>query len=200
MIGAEAIATAEGADETARRAAADVMAFDQDACSASRYQFIEGDIAAVDRYCAALVARLGEDHRFGNGRSAATAGDLREEIEVLRTLDPMYRVFGAFDGTGLVVRSDEPVGFHPNFKTVNVVRVASLADAMEHVTVATQTVGIYPPSRKAALRDALAAAGAQRIVTLGGVIGPGSYGGLPHDGSFPLHRFMKWIVDEGEEA
>lgn len=200
MIGAEALATPDGIAETARRAAADVMPFDQDACSASRYQFVEGDVDAIDAYCAALAAELGKDHRYGNARIEPTPATIREEVEVLRTLEPMYRVFGKPDGTGIVVRSDEPVDFHPDRKTVNVVQVASLAAAVDHVTVATQTVGIYPPSRKAGLRDRLAAAGAQRIVTLGKVISTDTFGGQPHDGIFPMHRMMKWIVDEGEDA
>lgn len=200
MIGAEAIATAAGAEDTARRAAADVTPFDQEACSASRYQFVEGDLDAVDRYCAALATELGRDQRYGNASAAAAPDEIREQVEVLRTLEPIYRVFGRPDGRGLVVRSDEPVDFHPSGKTVNVVQVSSLPDAIAHVTVATQTVGIYPASRKPALRNALAAAGAQRIVTLGGVIALSGFGGQPHDAAFPMHRFMKWIVDEGDDG
>lgn len=199
MIGAEAIATDAGIADTARRAAADVTPFDQEACSASRYQFVEGDVDTIDRYCAALATELGHDQRYGNGHAAATPGDIAEEIAVLRTLEPIYRVFGRPDGRGLVIRSDEPVDFHPEGKTVNVVQVPSLESAIAHVTVATQTVGIYPAARKPALRDALAAAGAQRIVTLGGVIALSGFGGQPHDAVFPMHRFMKWIVDEGED-
>ena len=109
-------------------------------------------------------------------------------------------MFGSPDGRGLVIRSDDPVDFHPDRKTVNVVAVPSLEEAVRHVTVATQTVGIYPPERKKALRDKLAAAGAQRIVTLGRVVSTDTFGGQPHDGIFPLHRMMKWIIDEGEDA
>ncbi|MEV2214202.1 hypothetical protein AB0H86_22610 [Streptomyces sp. NPDC050997] len=39
---------------------------------------------------------------------------------------------------------------------------------MRYAGVATQTVGVYPDSRKAELRDALACAGVQRVVSLGG--------------------------------
>jgi len=200
MIGAEALATAETIAETARRGAADVMPFDQDACSASRYQFIEGETEKVDAYCAALLVELGKDHRYGNSRIEPTPAAIREEVDGLRMLEPIYRVFGAPDGRGMVVRSDEPVDFHPDRKTVNVIQVPSLEDAVKHVTVATQTVGIFPSERKAALRDALASAGAQRIVTLGKVIATESFGGQPHDGTFPMHRMMKWIIDEGEDA
>ena len=199
MIGKEAIATAEGRADTAASAAADVMVFDQDACSASRYQYVEGEVEEIDQYCALLAQALGTDHPLGNAQIEPPPAEIREEVEVLRTLDPMYRVFGSPDGRGMVIRSDEPVHFHPDRKTVNVVQVQSLAEAVDFVTVATQTVGIYPPSRKQALRDALASAGAQRIVTLGKVISTDTFGGQPHDAIFPLHRMMKWIVDEGSE-
>ena len=85
-------------------------------------------------------------------------------------MTPFYEVFGSENGSGLVILSDDPVDFHPAGKTVNVVCVPSLDDALEYVNVATQTVGIYPPSRAAGLRDLLSARGMQRIVPLGEVI------------------------------
>ena len=107
---------------------------------------------------------------------------------------PTYEIFGSDDGSGLVVLSDEPVGFHPSAKTVNVVRVPSLEDALEYVNVATQTIGIYPRERGVEFRDALAAHGMQRLVPLGAVmqVAPG----FPHDGFLPMHRFVKWLVDD----
>ena len=83
-------------------------------------------------------------------------------------MDDDYKVWGKPDGRGLVILSDEPVDFHPTNKTANVVHVDSLDDAVRYVNVATQTIGIYPPERKAELRDRLASAGAQRVVRLGG--------------------------------
>ena len=74
-------------------------------------------------------------------------------------MQPHYRVWGGYEGRGLVIRSEEPVDFHPDGRVVNVVPVDSLAAAVHRANVATQTVGVYPPSRKAELRDALAAAG-----------------------------------------
>ena len=93
-----------------------------------------------------------------------------------------------------MIRSDEAVDFYPEGKVVNVVAVERLEDALRHVNVATQTVGVYPPQRKAALRDLLASAGAQRIVSLGAAT---PEVGLPHDGFYPLHRFVRWVNDEG---
>ena len=40
-----------------------------------------------------------------------------------------------------------PVDFYPMSKTVNVVAVPSLEEAVSHANVATQTVGVYPPHR-----------------------------------------------------
>jgi hypothetical protein len=200
LIGREAFESPDSIRQAAERAALDAGSFDQDACNCSRFQFVEADEAQADSYCEALAAALGRDSRYGNARMpSGTPDEIRDEVDVLRTMDPIYRVFGGYEGQGLVIRSDEPVDFHPNFKTVNVVTVPDLAEAVRHITVATQTVGIFPPSRKRALRDKLAAAGAQRITTLGEVNGIGSFGGGPHDAMFPIHRFMKWIVEEGEE-
>jgi hypothetical protein len=77
---------------------------------------------------------------------------------------------------------------------VNVVRVPTLEDALAHVNVATQTIGLYPKARANELRDELAARGMQRLVPLGEVIQVAS--GFPHDGFLPLHRFVKWLVDD----
>ena len=111
-------------------------------------------------------------------------------------MSPAYEVFGAADGSGLVIFSDDPVGFHPSAKTVNVVRVADrLHDALRHVNVATQTVGIFPPSRavsSCAIRwprtECNASCRWVRCIN----VAPG----YPHDGFFALHRFVKWLVDE----
>jgi hypothetical protein len=80
---------------------------------------------------------------------------------------------------------------------VNVVTVSSLEAAAKFMNVATQTVGVDPPERKAQLRDRLVAAGAQRVVPLGFAMGGPS---VPHDGMYQMHRMVKWVVDEGEAA
>jgi len=150
---------------------------------ATGYTKIAGALGATEatRY---LAAKPSEDPARVTG-----------QIEMLRAMEPYYRVWGKYDGRGLVIRSEERVEFHPDGKIVNVVPVASLAEAISFANVATQTVGLYPPERKAELRDALASAGVQRVVTLGSALGPGP--GLPHDGFYPLQRFVRWVTDEG---
>ena len=199
MIGHEAFESEESLREVARRGAADVLSFNQDACNASRYQFVEGTIEEVDRYCVLLAEALQVDVRFGNGQYKPTPQSIRDEADVLRMLEPVYAVFGSYDGKGLVIRSEDPVGFHPDVKTVNVIRVDDLAKAVRYATVATKTLGIWPSHRRLALRDALAGMGVQQIVTLGEATSAGGFGGMPHDAYIPLHRVMRWISDQGEE-
>jgi len=193
MIGPEGFADAV-IDEVADRAAQDVGLFNQEACSASRFIFAEGPSDGIDRFCAKLAGRLAVDRDYASAISVPPPIELRDEVEVLRMISGPYGVWGRSDGSGLVIRSSEPVEFHPVGKTVNVVRVDALADAVVHANVATQTVGVYPSKRGAVLRDALASAGAQRVVALGSA---GKYcSGSPHDAMYPLHRFVHWMVDE----
>ncbi|MFI5794563.1 acyl-CoA reductase [Streptomyces sp. NPDC051677] len=194
LVGREAFASPEALARAAEAGAADASFFNQQACVASRFQFVEGSREDVDRYAALLCEHLGVAREFSSAGGPRVASELREEIDVLRSLAPDYRVWGGYDGRGLVIRSPEPVDFHPDGKIVNVVPVAALTDAVAHAGVATQTVGVYPDPRKAELRDALACAGVQRVVSLGRA--GGMPPGLSHDGFYPLQRLMRWVNDE----
>ncbi len=197
MVGREAFTSQETLEDAANRAAIDVMILNQEACAASRYQFVEGSQAEVDRFCALLQQRIAE-RAEASGDARPMAMDLREEVEALSLMDDEYGVWGQPDGKGLVIRSEEPVDFHPINKTANVVRVDSLDDAVRYVNVATQTIGFYPCERIAAYRDRLASGGAQRITHLGEA-GPATIGN-PHDAMYPLHRFVHWMAHEDGSA
>lgn len=195
MIGREAHASEETLLQVADLAATDVQLLNQEACAASRYQFVEGSAEQVDRYCERLSERLHVDRFYGSARAQPPPEDLRAEVQVLRFMEPEYKVWGDANGGGMVVRSDEPVGFHPIGKVVNVVPVSSFDAAIAFASPATQTVGVWPPARKAEVRDRLCAAGVQRTVALGDA--SKLLPGLPHDGFLPLQRFVKWVADEG---
>ena len=195
LIGREAFESDAVLAEVAERAAADATIMNQQACASSRVQFVEGSAVQVDRYAALLQARLGVERPTTSAIGSPLSGELRDEIDGLRDMQPHYQVWGGYEGKGLVIRSEEPVDFHPDGRVVNVVPVASLAEAVQRANVATQTVGVYPPSRKAELRDALAAAGVQRVVELGKAVAFET--GISHDGFYPLQRFVRWVNDEG---
>ncbi|WP_042876803.1 acyl-CoA reductase [Cupriavidus necator] len=195
MIGKEAFESDAVLTSVADLAATDATLIEQQACASSRYQFVEGTVEQVDRYCAKLIERMGVERPFCTPEGRPLPSSMREEVEGLRGMDDFYRVWGDYNGSGVVIRSEDPVGFHPDGRVVNVVAVPSLADALQYVTLATQTVGIYPPGRKAELRNALACAGVQRVVDIGNA--GGVERGLPHDGFYPLQRFVRWVNDEG---
>jgi Acyl-CoA reductase (LuxC) len=193
MIGREALESEETMDIVANAAASDLMMLNQEACAASRFQFVEGPQDKVDQFSAkfqrCIAARAAE-----SGDVRPLAMDLKEEVEALMMMDDEYGTWGRTDGKGLVIRSDAPVDFHPINKIGNVVRVDRLDDAVKYVNVATQTIGFYPPERMADYRDRLGAGGAQRVCRLGEA-GPSTVGN-PWDGMYPLHRFVHWMVNE----
>lgn len=156
VIGREAFGSEATLHEVADLAAQDASVFNQDACVAPRQIFVEGDAEQIDRFCALLCERLGIDRPLASAVGPRPPSEIRDAVDGLRWLEPEYRVWGECDGRGLVVRSPEPVDFHPTNKTVNVVPVADLAEAATFATVATQTVGVYPAHRKAEVRDRLA--------------------------------------------
>jgi hypothetical protein len=193
MVGAEAFASDATLDLAADLASADVMVLNQEACVASRFIYVEGGHEQVDRFCKTLHERI-VARAAASGDARPLDLDLREQIETMMLMDDEYRVWGKPDGRGCVIRSDEPVEFHPINKTANVVCVPSLDQAARYVNVATQTVGFYPFDRIGAYRDRLASGGAQRIVHLGEA-GPSTIGN-PHDAMYPLHRFVHWMAHE----
>jgi Acyl-CoA reductase (LuxC) len=193
MVGHEAFADDATLDHVADLAAGDVMTLNQEACVASRFVYVEGSEAEANRFAAKLQACIAA-RAAASGDIRPLDMDLKEQVEALMMMDDDFSVFGRADGKGLVIRSDEPVDFHPTNKIANVVRVDSLDNAVKWVNVATQTVGFYPFNRMADYRDRLAAAGAQRVVQLGEA-GPSTIGN-PHDAMYPLHRFVHWMVHE----
>ena len=194
VVGKEAFADDNAIADSATRAAIDVALYNQAACASSRFVFVESDVGPeLDAWCQRLAIELGIDRPVSDGTGVPVPSEVRHEVEMLRNLAPMFEVWGDFDH-GVVIRSDDPVDFHPEGKVVNVVPIPRIDDVLPHVNVATQTIGIYPPERSRELRDRLASRGMQRLVPLGEVLD--HIPGLPHDGFYPLRRFMRWLVDD----
>ena len=123
-----------------------------------------------------------------------------EEVATLKVLRGEHKVFGnGPDGAVIVSQTGDVVDFARILanRVANLVPVNSLNDAMSAVNSYTQTVGVYPDSRRRELRDQLTLQGAQRTVSLGYA---GYFAGVgPHDGLEPIRRMCKWVVDEEYE-
>ncbi|MFI5719003.1 acyl-CoA reductase [Nocardia sp. NPDC051750] len=195
MVGQEVFESPDAVADVAERVAADTTVFNQEACLASRFVFLETDDRDQARtFCAALADRLAVDRVFGSAVAPLPPPDVRDEIEVMQAMDDEIEVFGRFDGRGIVVLSEQPVDFHPSNKISNVVMVSSIDGATRYVNLATQTIGMYPYQRKAELRDRLAGAGAQRICRVG--TANSHVEGSPHDAMYPLSRLVHWMADD----
>jgi hypothetical protein len=196
MIGREVFESEAVLADVADRVAVDATVFNQEACLASRYVFIEGERPRVEEFCQVLAARLAVDRDFASAQAPPLPSDIRDEIEVMETMGEL-KTWGSADGSGLVILSDRPMEFHPTNKTSNVVLVPTLEDAVRYINVATQTIGVYPWHRKRELRDRVASAGGQRLCRVG--TANSHVPGGPHDAMFALQRFVHWMADDDIE-
>ncbi len=196
IIGEEAFATETRMKHAAFLAAIDSSAYNQEACVTSRSHFVRTTPEKAAKYSSYLYHFMQEQDPAISTRPKSFPASLKENIDSLRYLTEFYDVVGGENGEGAVVTSltGEPVDFFPSCKTVNVVPISGYSEAIDSVSIATQTVGIYPESLKARLMDQLVAKGVQRFVSLGqaanGLVG------VPHDAIEPMRRACKWIVNE----
>jgi Acyl-CoA reductase (LuxC) len=212
IVGHEALETADAMEEAARGVAAMAGHMNQTACSSTRVVYVEcsTDDEDLDR-----LETLGHAiHKaFGDLPSEISTPpkrpdvDLDGELEAVALDDEYYRVIGDTSFGGVVVSrtADEPVEFAPQLtnRIVNLVPVPDISRVPQWVTEETQTVGVYPERLREQLRDELALHGVQRIQPgdghlLGDPPGadPAQRFGVPHDGTEPMRRMVRWVLDE----
>jgi hypothetical protein len=201
IIGPEAFASEETTRDVARRAATDVGALNQLGCVSARVIYVASRVDQANALGQAIYDELQLLPSAVSTKAKRFDPELRASIDALRATPDWYRIYGGADGEGAVIVSqlDEPVEFHRSLsgRVANVVPIADPADALPAINASTQTVGIYPESLKAELRDILPLCGAQRLVSLGYAADP--HLALPQDAIEPVRRMAKWIVDESCE-
>lgn len=203
LIGPEAFADDATLEEVAFRLALDIGTMNQEGCVNSRVSYV---LSGTDAAGIARANRLGEatfaalqrlPERVSTPHKAFDRA-LREEIEGLAFVPDEYRVFGGKGDEGAVIVSQEsaPVDFARQLacRVANIVPIDRVEEAILSVNAYTQTIGIFPDSLKAAVRDRLSYQGAQRLVSLGAAGLDQTPG--PQDGIEPLRRMVKWITDE----
>ena len=184
-------------EDAARKAAQDCGHFNQEACLSSRVIYVNGTPEEAYQFGELLYKYLTMETRFST-KPKEYSSSLKQEIDSIKYL-PFYQVLGGNCGEGAVIVSQEYndiVSFADSLcnKTVNIVPINDISTLLGAISVATQTIGVYPSSAKNGIRTLLVRAGAQRIVTLGnaaaGMIG------VPQDGIELIRRMVKWVVDE----
>ena len=150
----------------------------------------------VERFCERCrTPRRRPRHGVGSRRVRSSTETCARRSRCCSCMDDEYGVWGKTDGRGLVIRSDEPVDFHPINKTANVVRVDSLDDAMkirQRRDPDRRRLPVRPDARDCATGWPAAARSASSASARRGQARIGD----PHDAMYPLHRFVHWMSDE----
>ena len=203
IIGPEAFDDDDTLREVAQRAACDIGAGNQEGCVNARVIYV---LSGTDEAGLDNANKLGEQiyqamidlPEFISTAPKVVNKTLLENIEGSRLTEDWYRVFGGENAEGAIIVSqlDEPVHYSAMLsgRVANIVPVDSIEKITDAVNAYTQTIGIYPESLKADLRDRLALFGAQRFVSLGYAASVNFE--IPQDAIEPVRRMCKWIVDE----
>jgi Acyl-CoA reductase (LuxC) len=206
IIGRDAFVTADATADAARRAAADIGYFNQGGCVSARVLYVETGtdetgIARANRFGEQVYAELQKLPADLSSPHPAFDRVLRDEIDGIRHA-PAFRVFGGIgtEGAVIVSQAEEVVDFSERLdcRVANIVPVTAVEDALNYLTIHTQTIGIYPDALKRQLRDMCALRGGQRIVSLGYATSFGMAG--PHDAIQILPRMLRWIRDDTLDA
>ncbi len=207
VIGREALVDDVTMRAVAQRAACDIGAFNQELCANARLLYVECDyddpreLERLNRFGAHVYDALKDLPEHLSTRAKYVDRTLSDEIEGLFLVDDWYRVYRDDDTSGgvIVSQTEEPVEFAARLggRTANIVPLKSMDEILRRINAATQTVGVYPPDAKEAIRDQLALRGAQIIVSLGYVARIQTAG--PVDGMEPERRMCKWLVDQSAD-
>lgn len=202
ILGREAFADDARMREIAMRLATDIGAFNQAGCVNARVIYIETGTDDDGIEIANLFGQYVFEAMMAlppEKSSIHPAFDpvLKNELSGLRYSDD-FRIFGGKHAEGAVIVSqeDEPVDFADRLdcRVANLVPINSIDEAVAKITIYTQTIGVYPDSLKARIREECALRGGQRLTSLGNATSGNFIG--PHDGIEPLRRMVRWAKDE----
>jgi hypothetical protein len=203
MLGEEALESEAVMERAAGLLARDFGGFNQVGCNASRIAYVlcgtgEDAIEKLNLFGRKTMAALRALPPSLSSPHPAFDRALRDEISGIRYSED-YRVMGCKDNEGgvIVSQTDDPVDFrdHLDCRTINIVPVQSIDQAMSFITVHTQTISVYPPALKNKIRDGCLLHGAQRITDLGCSLFEG-VAAYPHDGMEIIRRMARWGVME----
>lgn len=202
IIGKEAFQSDETMRKVARLIAQDFGIANQEACASARVITIQSGtdkegLAKLDKLAEYAFEALQQLLPSVSGPHPNFSAELMQEIDAIRR-SSFYKVVGVDGNSGGVIVSHipDPVDFADTLsgRVANFVPCDDLEEALERITIHTQTIGLYPESLKEAYRERLAFLGGQRIVSLGNHLTISA--ALPHDAIEPIRRLCRWINDE----
>lgn len=210
LVGRDTFVSEAAMDEAAVGLATLAGFYNQTACANTRLVYVESgtdddsieQVVALGRKMLAAYATLPP---LLSTPAVKRNRELEAEMEAVALEDDFYHVEGdTLNGGFIVSKFNDRVEFFDklNNRVVNFVPVDDLTDVLKWCDDTTQTVGIYPESDRARVRDLFALAGIQRLVSLAGGDAMTVYAnshhmppGSPHDGIEPMRRSVRWVVD-----
>jgi hypothetical protein len=194
LIGAADLAT--DLEGSARRAAADTVVADQQACMSSLVHVVVGTTDDADRYARALNDVMSRwDKVFPHRASGSAQGGIVSMRRGLLATAP-WQANGEWPHiTSAVVRLDRPfdLASHPGGRLVVVRAVPELSSALPTVlTSDVSHVGVSQELMSTELMDRLVSFGVDNVLPLGE--SERVYAGRPHDGMQVISRLTRWVT------
>lgn len=202
IIGSEAFANESVMRQVAERLAIDIGYLNQQACASARVVYVQtgtdaGGLRKATAFGEQVYAAIQALPPHASGPAPHLAPELAEELQALKMSSDEHQVIGGGrKGAVIVSQIPQPVDFAPLLtdRVANLVPFDDLELPIRSVNSYTQTIGVFPDSLKAQIRDRCVFNGAQRLTSLGYMLKAAMAG--PHDGIEPVRRMCKWIVDE----
>jgi hypothetical protein len=191
LIGIEAFAG--NLEEVTGKAAADIMIYNQQACTASLVQYIEGNDEQIERYARRLQSKLAEwDQLAPNTVTSRVIGQIKDLKRGRYNQADWYlnEKDGRFTSGVVIMRGEFDILDHPMSRLVIIRPVADLSEAIQYLNQNVSTAGIFPESQREKLRDSIAARAVSDIFPLGEC--ERMYAGMPHDGMPVLSELVDW--------
>jgi hypothetical protein len=213
IVGHEALETDEAMAQAAHGVARMAGHMNQTACASTRVVYVEceeedDDLDRLEAFGHAIHAAFLALPPHESTAPKRPAPDLEEELRAIALDEEYYRVIGDTSSAGVVVSrtAEEPVEFarQLNNRIVNLVPVPDITKVPRWVSEETQTVGIFPESLRERLREELALHGVQRTMPIDrstqmNDLPPGQTVRMPHDGTEPFRRSVRWVADTSAE-
>ncbi len=175
---------------TAENAAHDLVLYDQQACHSPQVAFVE---EPAEKFCEALAEALKiESKKIPKGYVSTDEHATISHQRLMATFrgDKVYHP-GTTEWTIILTKKFEHTLNHPLSRTLFVIEVKDLRDALRYVDPSVMVVAFSSKSRMDELKDEVTLRGADRVTLVGrmGYFPTGS----PHEGRYDLSNLVRWV-------
>ena len=177
-------------NEVAKRSAFDLILYDQQACHSPQVAFVE---EPAEKFCEALAEALKiESKKIPKGYVSTDEHATISHQRLMATFrgDRVYHP-GTTEWTIILTKKFEHTLNHPLSRTLFVIEVKDLRDALRYVDPSVMVVAFSSKSRMDELKDEVTLRGADRVTLVGrmGYFPTGS----PHEGRYDLSNLVRWV-------